>query len=65
MFEEPIDDAADVGAEPHPVRDGPGVDAAVDLAAPVRQVVVLPAGVFGEQFSGAAQRLCVDSPLPQ
>lgn len=34
MLEEPVDDAGDVGAEPHPVRDGPGVDAAVDLAGP-------------------------------
>ena len=37
VLEEPVDDAVIVGAEPHAVGDGPGVDAAVDLAAPVGQ----------------------------
>ncbi len=64
MVEEPLDDAGDVGAEPHPVRDGPRVDAAVDLAAPVRQVVVLPAGILGEQLRRAAQRRRRRFPTP-
>ena len=67
VLEEPVDDAGDVGAEPQTVRERPGVDAAVDLAAPVRQVVVLPAAVRGEQFGRAAltQDSGVEAPLPQ
>ena len=67
VFEEPVDDAGDVGAEPHAVGDRPGVDAAVDLAAPVRQVLVLPAAVLGEKLSRAAlaQDSGVEAPLPQ
>src|SRR5882757_7645162 len=67
MLEEPVDDAGDVGAEPHTVRDCPGVDAAVDFAAPVRQVVVLPAAVLAELLGRAAlaQYGGVEAPLPQ
>jgi hypothetical protein len=67
MLEEPVDDAGDVGAEPQTVGDRPGVDAAVDLAAPVRQVVVLPAAVLGEKLGRAAlaQDSAVEAPLPQ
>src|ERR1700757_1465583 len=67
MLEEPVDDAPDVGAEPHTVRDRPGVDAAIDLTAPVPQVLVLPAAVFGEKLGGAAlaQHGGVKAPIPQ
>ncbi len=57
----------DVGSEPHAVGDRPRVDAAVDLAAPVRQVVVFPACVLREKLGGAAitQDRGVKPPLPQ
>ena len=54
MLHEPVRDAGDVGAEPHPVGDGPCVDAAVDLASPIGQIFVLPAGVLREEFGRAA-----------
>src|SRR5829696_5110397 len=67
MLDEPVDDASDVGAQPHAVGDGPSIDAAVNLAAPVRQVLVLPARVLGEEFGRAplAQDSPVKSPLSQ
>lgn len=67
MLEEPVDDAGDVGAEPQTVRDRPGIDAAVDLATPVRQVLVLPAAVLGEKLGRAAfaQDRGLEAPLPQ
>ena len=45
VVEEPRRQLPDVGTEPRTVRQGERVDAAVDLAAPVGQVLVLPAAV--------------------
>ena len=65
MLEEPVDDPGDVGAEPHTGSHRPGVDAAIHLAAPERQVVVVPAAVLGEKFNRAAltQDTGVEPPL--
>ena len=65
VLDEPGRRALDVGAEPDAVRERPGVDAAVDLAAPVRQVVVLPAAVRGEALGGVRQHGGVDPPLAE
>jgi hypothetical protein len=67
MLEQPVHDAGDVGTEPEAIGDRPGIDAAVDLAAPVRQVLVLPAAVLGEELGCAAlaQDNGVEPPLTQ
>ncbi len=54
-----------VRTQPDAVRERPGVDAAVDLAAPVRQVVVLPAAVGGEPLGGVRQHGRVEPPLAE
>ena len=65
VVEEPLGDSRDIRPEPRAVGEGVGVDAAVDLAAPVRQVVVLPATVCGEQVGGTGERGGVEAPVAQ
>src|SRR6478672_10812126 len=67
MLDEPGGDAGDVRTEPHPVGEGPRVDAAVDLATPVRQILVVPAAIGCQELDGAAltQDRGVQAPLPQ
>ena len=66
--EEPARERGDVCAEPQAVRERHRVDAAVDLAAPVRQRgVVLPVGVLGELRGGVplAQGRGIHAPFAQ
>jgi hypothetical protein len=63
MVEEPLRDSRDIRPEPHAVGERVGVDAAVDLAAPVRQVVVVPSTVRGEQVCCTGERGGVEAPV--
>ena len=58
------DEAVDIGPEPEPVRERPGVDAAVDFAVPVGQVVVLPRDLL-ELLGRALEHARVDAPLAE
>ena len=54
VLETPVDESDDVDAQPDTVGEGPGVDAAVDFAAPIGQVLVFPPAVISEQVGDAA-----------
>jgi hypothetical protein len=65
MLHEPNGQAVHVGTQPEAVHERPRVDAAVDLAAPVGQVVVLPAAVRSETIGGVTENRRVHAPLAQ
>lgn len=65
VLDEPLDQAAHVGAQPGAVGKRVRVDAAVDFATPVRQVVVLPAAVHGQLLRRPRQDGRIDPPFPQ
>jgi aspartate aminotransferase-like enzyme len=60
VFDEPLLKRTHVSAEPGAVRESEGVNAAIGFAAPVGQVLVLPAAVGGEHLSGAVERTRVE-----
>src|SRR6476469_3352719 len=65
MIHEPLGDSTNIRAEPRAAGERVGIDAAVDLATPVRQIVVFPTTVRGKQVRGAGERGGVEAPVAQ
>ena len=65
VVQEPLGDSGNIRAQPPAVGQSEGVDAAVDLAAPVGQIVVLPTTIRRDQVRGAGQRGGVQAPVAQ
>jgi len=55
VFDEPRGEPLDIGAEPGAIRERPRIDGAIDLAAPIGQVIVLPTAGRGEARGGIRQ----------
>jgi hypothetical protein len=65
MAGKPPGQGRDVGSQPRAVGQRVRVNAAVDLAAPIGQAVVVPAAVGGKQFGRAGQDGGIQAPVTQ
>lgn len=65
VLDEPFSNPLDRRPKPHPVGQGPGVDAAVHLTTPIGQPFKLPPTPSRKQLNGPLQHRRVKPPLPQ